>query len=163
MSEGFFHSFKCIVTVTCADLNCTEGYSTAFELTHCSVCFDKTMTCWPCSCCLHWAAKEQLVLFCFVLFFIGDGCLPLHVSLIKKPLCYRTFIHASFQREQECCLFRREKGEYLEKKKSGSTVYATHMLQIIQRLGMRLTDINLRSSTAVRVKFPVNPQWLYCF
>lgn len=93
---------------------------------------------------------------CFVLFFIGDGCLPLHVSLIKKPLCYRTFIHASFQREQECCLFRREKGEYLGKK-SGSTVYATHMLQIIQRLGMRLTDIiNLRSSTAVRVKFPVS-------
>lgn len=42
-------------------------------------------------------------------------------------------------------------------KKSGSTVYATHMLQIIQRLGMRLTDIiNLRSSTAVRVKFPVS-------
>lgn len=41
--------------------------------------------------------------------------------------------------------------------KSGSTVYATHMLQIIQRLGMRLTDIiNLRSSTEVRVKFPVS-------
>lgn len=110
MLKGFFHSFKCILTVTCADLNCTEWYNIAFKRNHCSVCFDKTMTCWPCSCCSNSS-------FCFVLFFIGDGCLPLHVSLIKKPLCYRTFIHASFQREQECCLFRRENGEYLEKKK----------------------------------------------
>lgn len=152
--KGFFHSFKCIANVTCADLNCTEWYNTAFKLTHCK-CFALTKQWLVDPVHAVYAELQKNSSFCCVLFFIRDGCLPLHVSLIKKPLCYRTFIHASFQIEQECCLFRREKGEYLGKK-SGSTVYATHMLQIIQSLGMRLTDINLRSSTAVRVKFPVS-------